>query len=229
MAKTWTVAPSEGVTNNNDGTFVFPSNDTYCSSSYTITYKDTDQGCTCSQIFTQVGKSCSNSSDDPIWDSYSCDGHEGSWITISGTQKIYPRHVENCTACIDDEPYTIIVYDDVWCEEPTPPCCSGFSVGNIDYCRDGTNGNLGNCGTLDCSSTSCCGNISSISASSSGSWLSDPEYTQDAEGDWHFRAICDSMSAGSGNRECTCTATVKCGAQTFSVSWTVTQYDVPCD
>lgn len=229
MAVTWTVTPSEGVINNNDGTFVFPENTTYCVKDYTITYTDTDEGCKCEEVFHQYGLSCESTSDDPIWDPYTCDGHEGEWITVYGTQRIYPRHVEGCSRCVDDTPYTENVSKQEWCEEPTPPCCDGFSVGNIDYCRDGTGGNLGNCGTLDCSSSDCCDNITNMSASSSASWLSDPVYTQDAEGDWHFRAVCEPMEAGSGPRECTCTAYFTCGSKTTSVSWTVTQHDVPCD
>ena len=220
----WTITPTDGVEDKGNGQYVFSANNTYCDSEYTVSY--TDSGCTCSATVIVQGLDCSDTKDEPIWKDYSCEGHEDSWVTVNGTQTIHPRHLEGCTKCVDGESYTIDVEKEEYCK---PACCNGFSVGKIDYCRDGTGGNLGNCGTLNCSSSDCCKNITDMSATSSADWLSDPVYQQDAEGDWHFRAVCEPMEAGKGHRECTCTATFYCGQQSTSVSWTVKQWDVPCD
>ena len=55
----WTVSPSEGVINNNDGTFKFPSNSSYCEKEYTVTY--TDEGCSCSVKVIVGGQYCTSS------------------------------------------------------------------------------------------------------------------------------------------------------------------------
>lgn len=49
---TWEITPTEGVTNNNDGSFVFDKNEDLCSDrDYTITYTD-DSGCTGTTTYT---------------------------------------------------------------------------------------------------------------------------------------------------------------------------------
>ncbi len=54
----WTVSPSEGVINNNNGTFTFPSNNLYKDKNYVVTY--TDSGCTCSINVVVRGLVCYN-------------------------------------------------------------------------------------------------------------------------------------------------------------------------
>jgi len=55
MAESWTITPSEGVTNNNNGTFVFDANTSFTPSVYTIDYTD-DSGCTGTTTYTIPGK-----------------------------------------------------------------------------------------------------------------------------------------------------------------------------
>lgn len=51
MAESWTITPSEGVTNNNNGTFVFPKNTGCTDIVYTIDYTDAS-GCTGTTTYT---------------------------------------------------------------------------------------------------------------------------------------------------------------------------------
>jgi hypothetical protein len=115
MAKEWTVTPSEGVVNNNDGTFSFPANDTFCDKTYIIEYKDTDDGCTCNAVFTQVGNSCEDvvtygTGTDTGYHSLDCDG--GSFMVeayvpyTAQTKVISP----DCTQCNNGQ----VVHDTVY-------------------------------------------------------------------------------------------------------------------
>jgi hypothetical protein len=164
MAKEWTVTPSEGVVNNNDGTFSFPANDTFCDKTYIIEYKDTGDGCTCNAVFTQVGKECKTTSGSPIWDDYDCSLYPGRDITVDGYYWVYPRHLEGCSTCIDDPSYSASTSMTVSCPVPCTPYAAGESY---SWCSESSQ--EGTCAYVGCVDGDLSGiDVDSISVSVTG-------------------------------------------------------------
>ena len=204
MAEIWSVTPSEGVINNNDGTFEFSANTTFCNKTYIIEYKDTGDGCACNAVFTQVGKDCSTTYDDPIWDvdpdSY-CESHPGESTTINGHYWIHPRHVEGCSTCVDDPSYSASTSMTVSC--PTP-CDSPWAEGvGYSWCSESLT--PGTCAKVGCGS----GELSALqinSVSADEDWISGFEWGIDAGETWYtIRAKCKSMPCNGGQRCATLT------------------------
>lgn len=210
MAKEWTVTPSEGVINNNDGTFEFSANTTFCDKTYIIEYKDTGEGCACNAVFTQVGKDCSTTYGDDIWDDYDCSLHPGQSITVNGYYWVYPKHVEGCSTCIEDPSYTASTSMTVSCPSP----CDNPYASGVDYSWCSASDEPGTCATVGCGS----GNLSALqinSVSADKSWISGFGWGIDPGETWYtIRASCQSMSCDGGQRCATLTINTNKGTLT---------------
>ena len=226
MAKEWTVTPSEGVINNNDGTFEFSANTTFCDKTYIIEYKDTSDGCACNAVFTQVGKDCSTTYDDPIWvDDPDCEHHPGESRTINGYYWIHPRHLEGCSTCVDDPSYSASTSMTVTCPVP----CTLYAAGeSYSWCEGSDYGTCGYVGCVD-------GDLSGIDYNSiSVSVTSDPKNMisgnfhidhDSGENYYRIRTKINPMDCDGGNRSATLSVSVNGETKTI----TTTQYGCKSD
>ena len=186
----WTVTPSQGVTNNNDGTFIFPENNTYCDKEYTVEY--TDSGCTCSITVVVNGQFCFSDyehngyGDGGTINNVPCEGGTYS-VSANVPYKYTGRTVVNCE-CVETGRGETTIYETVQVDVPRNCGSAGEWYDSKDYIsykvkQAGGCGYLGKCPINNCSAGSSCeegsGCDGHMSVSPSGSSWSTP-YGQDS-------------------------------------------------